>query len=106
MSATHTNLVAALMALPSLKDQTYKAVTANILSMDVVETAKLVLLDLTKMVATVLRANMDVAPMGKPKHKERSSWDALIYQKTDKARPIIIAMYIFVELSIDISFYQ
>lgn len=89
MSATHINLVAALMALPSRKDRTYKAASANILSTDVVETARLLLLDLTKVAATVLRANMDVAPMVKLRQKERSSWDVLMYQKTDKVNAII-----------------
>lgn len=87
MGATHTNLVAALMVLLPLKDLTYKAATANSLSTDVVETARLLLLDLTKKAAAVLRANIYVAQMDKLRRKERSSWDALMYQKTDKVKP-------------------
>lgn len=94
MSATHINLVVALMALQSLKDLTYKAASANTLSMDVVETARPLLLDLRTVAATVLQANMDVALMDKLRHKERSSWDALIYQKIDKVSPVATAVYL------------
>lgn len=89
MGVTHTNLVAALMVLPSLKDLTYKAATANTLSTDVVEMARLLLLDLIKVDVTVLQANMDVARMDKLRRKEINSWDALMYLKTDKVSPII-----------------
>lgn len=84
MGATHTNLAAALMALPLRKDRTYKDAIANILSTDVVVMARQLLLDLIKAAATVLRVNMDVALMDKLRRKETSSWDALMYQKTDK----------------------
>lgn len=95
VGATHTNLVAVLMALPSLKDLIYKAANANTRSTDVVETTKPLLLELTKAAVTVLRANMDVALMDRLRRKERSSWDALMYQKTDKVSHIITACVLF-----------
>lgn len=90
VGATHTNLVAALMALPSLKDLAYKAAIANTPSTGVVETAKPLLRDLTKAAVTVLRAKMDVALMDRLRRKGKSSWDALMYQKTDKVSFIIV----------------
>lgn len=61
--ATHTNSVAVLMVLPSPQVPTFKVVSANSPSTDVVETKSQPLEVPTWMAATVLIASMAVVPM-------------------------------------------
>lgn len=86
MVATPTNLDAATMVSESRKARTSKAATAASPSSAAVEMRPLLQVDPTRRDATVLLASTDAAQMARPRQKDPSSLDVLMYLRIDRVR--------------------